>query len=295
MLNRRQFVWEPIVDDSRDVDLDHRPTQSLVVHLFADRRLHEMGPGEENGPVSLNDQGLVRHDRQVGATGYARAENYRNLVDPLGRQACIVKKDTTEMVSVGEDLLLHRQKDPGRVDQIDQRQAIFHRDLLRPQDFLAGQREPRPRFDRSVVRHHHAFTIFDSAEAHNHAGRRRATPLPVQIPGRERTDFEQLSALVNQGFDPFTREQLAFLFLLGCSLFAATHRDFVSLCIQDPDPVSPVIAVGFKHHVTLYLAVEDFGHGKSPCDRIVRGLQVDVVRGLSSSRLYGRTALRRND
>ncbi len=69
VLDCRQVVRESVVDHPRDVDLNHRPAQGLVVHSFADCRLYEVGSGEENGAVSLHYQGLVGHDRQVGATG----------------------------------------------------------------------------------------------------------------------------------------------------------------------------------------------------------------------------------
>ncbi len=121
VLDRRNVVCEAVIDHTRNVDLHHRPTQRLVVHLFAYRRRYEVGAGEKDGPIPFHDQCLVRHDRKVGAAGDTRTEDGGDLIDAFGRQPGIVVEDAPKVVAVWEDLVLHRQKDPGRIDQVDQR------------------------------------------------------------------------------------------------------------------------------------------------------------------------------
>ncbi len=72
---------------------------------------------------------------------------------------------------VGEDVLLHGQKDAGGIDEVDQRQAGHLRDGLRPDDLLARHREEGPGLHRGVVGDDHAAAALDHADAGDHARR----------------------------------------------------------------------------------------------------------------------------
>ena len=63
--------------------------------------------------LDVDDQGLVGHNRQIGTTCDTRAENGGDLIDPLGRKPRVVVEDAPEMVTVGKNIVLHRQEDPG--------------------------------------------------------------------------------------------------------------------------------------------------------------------------------------
>ena len=67
-----------------------------------------------------------------------------NLRHPQGRQDRVVAEDAAEIVLVGKDLVLQGKHYPGRVDEIDQGQAVDHRDPLARSTFLAvmGKNEP---------------------------------------------------------------------------------------------------------------------------------------------------------
>ena len=166
-----------VVDDARDVALHERPAQLLVLDPLADRRLHQVRAGEEDRAGALDDVRLVAHDRQVGAAGDARAHDRRHLEDALGGEAGVVVEGAAEVLAVGEDLVLERQEDAGRVDQVDDRQPVLERDLLGAQHLLAGQREPGAGLDRGVVRHDDHVAPVDRRRS-----RRRPPP-----PGRRRT------------------------------------------------------------------------------------------------------------
>ena len=49
---------------------------------------------------------------------------------PGGRDDGVVAKDSAKIVFIGKHLVLQRQKDAGRIDQINQRQPILHGDPL---------------------------------------------------------------------------------------------------------------------------------------------------------------------
>ena len=110
-----------MIDHPRDVALHDRAAQGLVVDALADGGLHQMGSGEKDRPRPFDDVRLVRHDRQVGAAGDARAEDRRHLEDAVRRQPGIVVEQPPVVLAVGEDLVLERQEDARRIHQVDHR------------------------------------------------------------------------------------------------------------------------------------------------------------------------------
>ena len=198
-----------MVDDAGDVGLHHRAAQRLVVDPLADRRLHQMRAGEEDRAGALDDVDLVAHDRQVGAAGDARADDRRHLEDAGRREPRVVVEDPAVVLAVGEDLVLHRQEDARRVDQVDDRQAVFERDLLRAQDLLDAERELRPGLDRGVVGDHHDVAAVDLPKPRRR--RRRRAPRPTRRTCRRPPTGRSrgTGARIAQRRDPLPRRQLA--------------------------------------------------------------------------------------
>ncbi len=73
---------------------------------LAGRGLHQRRAAEEDGALVADDHGLVTHRGYVGATGGARAEDRRDLRDPLRAHRRLVVEDAAEMLAIGEDLVL---------------------------------------------------------------------------------------------------------------------------------------------------------------------------------------------
>ena len=67
------------------------------------------------------------------------------------------------MVHVGEDLGLPRQVGAAALQQVDARQPVLHRDLLRSKLLLDGDRVEGAAFDGRVVGDHHALPAVDRA------------------------------------------------------------------------------------------------------------------------------------
>ncbi len=248
-------VRVPMVANARDVGLHHRAAELLGADLLADRGLHQVRAGEEDRAGALDDVRLVAHDRQVGATGHARTHDRGALVDPRRRQAGVVVEGPAEVLSIGEDLVLERQEDPGRVDQVDDRQPVLERDLLRPQDLLAGQREPGPRLDGGIVRHHDHLTVVDPAESHDNAGRRRATVLLVETVSHPQAELEKRAAFVAQGGDSLAGGHLA---ACPVALHPFTATAEAQLLLLGPDLLQALRPVGMRQGVALVLLHSGF-------------------------------------
>jgi hypothetical protein len=114
--------------------------QVLGAHHLAGGRLHQRRAAQEDGALLLDDDGLVAHRRHVGAARGARAHHHRDLRDALRRQVGLVVEDAAEVLAVREHVVLVRQVGAARVHQVDARQAVLHRDLLRAQVLLHRHR-----------------------------------------------------------------------------------------------------------------------------------------------------------
>ena len=113
------------------------------------------------------------------------------------------------MFAIGKDFVLHRQKRAARIDEIHARQPVLERDLLGAHVFLDGQREVGAAFDRRVVGDDHHFASGHAADAGDDAGRGRL--VVVEVPGRQRRQFEKRRVGIEQLRDAVAHGQLAVL------------------------------------------------------------------------------------
>ena len=148
------------------------PPSSSARDVLAGRGLHERRSAQEDRARALDDDGLVAHRRDVGATGRATAHDQRDLRDARGRHPGLVVEDPAEMVAVGEDVRLEREERPAAVDEVDARQAVLEGDLLGPQVLLDGHRVVGAALDGRVVGDDHAGRALDAADAGDDAGAR---------------------------------------------------------------------------------------------------------------------------
>ena len=75
---------------------------------------------------------------------------------PSDGQRRLVVEDAAEVLAVGEHLGVLRQVGAAGVDEIDARQPVLARDLLRAQVLLDGHRVIRAALDGGVVADDHA-------------------------------------------------------------------------------------------------------------------------------------------
>ena len=196
-----------VVGHAGDAGMDGAATEILGRHLLARRGLHQRRAAQEDRAGALHDDRLVTHRRHVGATGGAGAHHRGDLGDALLRHARLVVEDAAEVVAIGEDVGLHRQERPARVDEVDARQPILERDLLRPQVLLDRQRVVRTALDGCVVGDDHAGTAFDDADARDDAGGR--DDAVVLLPRGEGAELEEGTIRINEAVDALAGQQLA--------------------------------------------------------------------------------------
>ena len=158
-------------------------------------------------PEPFGHQQLVAQHGQIAAAGDAVAHDRRILRNARRRDDGVVAKDAAEIVLVGKDILLQRQKDAGRIDEIDQRQPIGEGDPLGPQHLLGRHRKKRAGFHRGVVGDDHVPPAADRADRRHHARRRRAAPVGIHPVRRPQAQLQQRRAGIDELRDPLAGRQ----------------------------------------------------------------------------------------
>ncbi len=208
---------------------------------FASGRLHQRRSAEKDGALVADDHGFVAHRRDVSPARRARSQHRGDLRDAPRAEIGLVVEDPAEVIAVGEHLVLPRQERAAGVDQIDARQPILRRDLLRAQVLLDRNRIVGTTFDRRIVGDDHAFAAGDPADSGDDPG--SGTLVVVHPVGGQRRDFEQWAAGVEQPVDAVARQQLAAIDMTGPRSFRTTQRSRRKLAAQLLDKRGVRVAV----------------------------------------------------
>ena len=221
---RVRIVVGEVVGDAGQPRVDVGAAEFLGRDFLAGRRLDERRTGQKDRAGAVDDDRFVRHRRHVRAAGRARSHHDGDLRDALGRHPGLVEEDPPEVLAVREDLGLERQERAARVHQIDARQAVLERDLLRADVLLDGDREVGAALHRRVVGDDRA------------TSRPETRPMPVTRPAAgaslsymlergERRQLEERRAGIEQPVDALADGELALLAMALEVFGAAAHPD----------------------------------------------------------------------
>ena len=194
--------------------------------FLADGGLHQRGPGEKK-PAAFGHQNVIAHHRQIRAARDAHAHDRRDLRDAHRAHHGVVAEDAAEIVRVGKNVLLQREKNAGGIHQIDCGDAIFDGDVLRANHFLGGHREKRAGFHGGVVRDDHHEPACDAAEPGDRARSGRAAPFLVHFVGGVDAQLEKFGFGIDQLGDSFAGGEAIFLVLRFDGFRAAALADSV--------------------------------------------------------------------
>ena len=162
---------------------------------------------EKDGALLADDDGLVRHGRNIGAARGAGSHHHGDLGDAVGRHRRLVVENAAEMVAIGKHLVLAGKVGAAGIDQIQAGQTILRRDLLRPEMLLDRHRVIGAALDGGVVGDDHAFPAGDPTDAGDQPGGRHL--VVVQPVRRELADLQERAQRIEQGSHPIARQQLA--------------------------------------------------------------------------------------
>ncbi len=108
-----------VVGDTRDGRVHLTAAEVFVANDLAGGGLDQGRTGKEDVALLLNNDALIAHGGNVGATGCAGSHDDGDLGDALGAHAGLVIEDATEVVTVGKNVSLVRQVGTTAVDEVN--------------------------------------------------------------------------------------------------------------------------------------------------------------------------------
>ena len=233
-----------IVNDARHGAVHRSTAERLNTGLLADGSFDQGRSGKEDRAGAVHDQGFIAHQRKVGAAGHAWPHDGSDLGDAHGRHHGIIAELASEMFFVREDLILHGQVDAGGVDQIDDGDAIFHRDLLCPHVLLRRHRKPCSGLHRGIVGNDHAFASVDQAYACHNAGAGGAAFGLVHLVGGEQAHLQEAGVGIQQQVDAFAGCEFALGLVTFDGLLPAAQCHLLTFGLDDTQELA--VSVGIR-------------------------------------------------
>ena len=217
-------IWLFEVDSAGDLRVHRRAPQFFGGVFLADGGFDQRRAGEKKA-AAFGHQHVIRHHWQIRAARHAHAHNGGDLRDAHSGHARVVAEDATEVILVGEDILLQRQEDAGGVDKVKRRDAVLHGDVLRAQHLLRGHGKECAGLHCGVVGDDHAQTSADPTQSADDASSGSSAPLVIHAKPRIRTQLEKFGVRVEQQRQPLSRSQPLLGVLRLNGLGAATLAD----------------------------------------------------------------------
>ncbi|MBA7652319.1 hypothetical protein ES703_60149 [subsurface metagenome] len=210
-------------------------------HHFAGGRLHQRRATEEDSALIAHDDALVRHRRHISAAGGAGAHHDRDLGNALRGHIRLIVEDAAKVPLVRKDLVLHRQEGAAGIHHVDARQIVLPRDVLGAQMLLHRHRIVGAALDGGIVGHDHAFPPRNPAHTGDHA--RRMHIAAIEAVGRQRRQFQEGRAGIDEEIDAVARQHLAARGMALAGDLAAAAGHFLQLVPQFGDKLA--------HHVGI--------------------------------------------
>ena len=157
--------------------------------------------------AAFGHQNFVAENGQISPARNTVPHDRRELRNSRRGNDRIISKDPAKIVFVRKNLVLHRQKDAGGIDQINDRQRALESDPLRAQKFFHCRGKKRTRFHARIVRDDHAWNSGYVTDAGDRSGGDDAPPLFVHFVGRPKADLEKLRVFVEELTDSFPRRK----------------------------------------------------------------------------------------
>src|SRR5579862_4068300 len=211
-LDARFVVWLAEIYRAADLRVHFRPAKVLRGSFLPNRGLYQRRPREKQ-PAALRHENVITHHRQIRPARHAHPHNRGNLRNPLRAHHRVVPKHAPKIIGIGKHIFLQRKENASGIHQVNCRNAILDRDILRANHLLRRHREERASFHRRIIRDDHHLPARHAREANNRPRRRRAAPLVVHLIRRVEAQLEKFSLRIDQLRDTFPRRQPPLLVL----------------------------------------------------------------------------------
>ena len=224
--------------------MDVGAAELLGAHHLAGRGLDQRRPAQKDGALSAHDHAFVRHGRNIGAAGRARAHDDGDLRDAGRRQRRLIVEDAAEVLAIRKDLVLVGQIGAAGIHQIDAGQPVLARDLLRPQMLLHGDRKVGAALHGRIIGDHDAFLSLHLPDTGDESSGRNLLAIEA-MPG-ERRELQERRARIEQQADALAREQLAAPHMPLARLRVAALRDAGQEIVERAHVGAQALGIGRK-------------------------------------------------
>ena len=201
-----------------------RAAELFGIDDLANGRFHERRAGQIQ-TASLCHQDFVAKDREISSAGHAVSHDGGKLRNPGRGNDGVVAEDPAEIVFIGKNFVLERQKNSGGINEVDDGQRAFERDSLRANQFLDGLRKECPRFHAGIVGNDHAGNSDDASDTGHATSGRHVSPFRIHFVGRPKPYFEKRGFFVEKMADALSRRQPAHLALTLVPAFTAAFAE----------------------------------------------------------------------
>ena len=206
--DRIGVVLGEVFGESRDSRMHQRAAELFFRCDFTGRRLEQRRAREEGARAVAHHHDEIGHAGHVGPAGGGAAMHDRQHGNARGRQP----RETGVMRTAENEVLdaIAQQVGARGLDQVQERQAVLERQLLRPLEFFQPHGLQCAGLDAGIVDHDHAARTADLADAgEQSAARRRFLRIGVvqQVTCAGR-DLQVRRACIEQQGEAFAWQQL---------------------------------------------------------------------------------------
>ena len=170
-LERVLLRLSQVIRHTRFLAVEVSATKLFISNNFTGCSLNKGWSAQKDGSASLDHDDLIRHSGHISATSGATAHNDSNLRDTSGRHASLVKEDSSEVITIRENIILFRKESSSTINQIDTRQLVLFSNFLGTKVFLDSDGVVGSSLVGEVVAENHTLLAVHHTDTSNHIAR----------------------------------------------------------------------------------------------------------------------------
>ncbi len=219
------------IHGAADLRMHFRAAQIFRGGNLPNGRLYQRGTSQKQSRA-FRHQDVVAHQRQIRSASHAHAHDRGELRNAHCAHHRVIAENSAEIICIGEDVFLQRQKNTGGINQVNRGYMILDSDILRADDFLRSHGEKSAGFHGCVISDEHERPPADFCEASDGSRGGRAAPFLIHLVSRKNAKLEELRAGIDKLHDALSRREPTF-FVLRFDGFCTAALDYLFFFVLD--------------------------------------------------------------
>mmetsp|Transcript_4682 Transcript_4682/g.17607 ORF Transcript_4682/g.17607 Transcript_4682/m.17607 type:complete len:207 (-) Transcript_4682:316-936(-) len=196
-----------MISDSRVATVNVCAAQFLIGDNLICGSLHKRWASQVNSTSSLYNYSFIGHSRHIGTSSSTFSHYQGDLGNTLRGHGCLVEKDTSEMFTIWEHIILLLEIGTTRIHHVHTRQSILQGNLLSSQMLFHSDWGIGTSFCSGVICHQHALLAMNSSNSSNNTPRRQI--IVIQLVTSQCRQFHECGTWINQFVNTLTSKQFA--------------------------------------------------------------------------------------